>query len=71
MPQGSILELQFFLVYINDLTENFKCNGKLFADDASLFTVVLDPILAAKDMNHDLELLDSSNMQFYKKIHCF
>ena len=57
MPQGSILELLFFLVYINDLTKNLKCNGTLFADDASLCTVAQDPISAAKDMNHDLELI--------------
>ena len=42
-------------MYINDLTENLKCNVKLFADDTSLFTVVQNPITAANDMNHDLE----------------
>lgn len=40
MPKGSILGPLFFLVYINDLTENWKCNVKLFADDTSLFTVL-------------------------------
>ena len=48
----------FFLVYINDLAEDLRCNVKLFADDTSLFTVVEDSNAAAIDMNHDLELIN-------------
>ena len=40
VTQDSIQEPSFFLVYINDLTENLNCNGKGFADDTSLFKVV-------------------------------
>ena len=40
----------FFLVCINDLTENLRYNVKLFADDTSLFIVALD-------VNHDLALI--------------
>ena len=57
VPQGSILGPLFFLIYINDLTQNLKCSAKLFADDTSLFTTVQDPNLAASDMNHDLDLI--------------
>ena len=57
VPQGSILGPLFFFVYINDLTENLICNVKLFADDTSLFTIVRDPVSAAMDLNHGLNLI--------------
>ena len=46
-----------FLVYINDLTSNLKCNIKLFADDTFFVTVVHESSAAAEDMNHDLRLI--------------
>ena len=55
VSQGSVLGPLFFLLYINDLTNNLKCSVKLFTDDTSLFTVKPDPNLAASDMNHDLD----------------
>ena len=52
--QGSILGPLFFLVYINDLTDNLNSNVKLFTDDTSLFTEICDPIETTNVLNNDL-----------------
>ena len=49
----------FFPIYINDLTDDLKFNVKLFADDTSIFRVVDHSNVAASDLNHDLEALES------------
>ena len=38
----------FFIIYINDLSDDFFSNPKLFADDKSLFSVASDKDLTAK-----------------------
>ena len=49
----------FFLLYINDVKGNLKCNFKLFADDTSLFTIIHNSDQAASDLNHDLDIITS------------
>ena len=50
----SIVGSLFFLIYINDLTDNLSSNVKLFADDTSLFSQTCDPLETANVLNNYL-----------------
>ena len=43
VSQASMLSSLFFLIYINDFSENLKSTVKSFADDAPIFHVAKDP----------------------------
>ena len=64
VPQGSILGPLLFLIYINDLSENLVSNPKLFADDTSLFSVIFDKDLSAKNLNDDLNRINNWAFQW-------
>ena len=41
VPQRSILNTLLFVIYINDSSDNLLSNVKLFADDTSVFSVIM------------------------------
>ena len=57
-PQGSVLGLLLFLIYISDLLENLVLKCKLFADDASLFSIIHNKQLSAQNLNEDLNKIN-------------
>ena len=64
VPQGFFLGPLLFLIYINDFSEGLSTNAKLFADNASLFSVIHDSQTSANAFNKDLEIIHNWDFQW-------
>ena len=54
VPYDSILGPLLFSIYIKDLDHSLCSNTKLFADDASLFSIIHDSVIKTLELNIDL-----------------
>ena len=59
MPQGSILDPLFFILYINDLNNASMLDAILFADDTNLFISHNDPVYLINTLNRELDKLST------------
>ena len=66
MPQGSLLGLLLFLIYINEICDCLSTTAKLFANDASLFFIVKDVNSSTSHLNSDLSKIN--NWAFHLKM---
>ena len=64
VPQGSILGLLVFFIYINDLSDDLTTNVKVFADGTSLFSIVHKMNTSTTNLNDDLNKIQNWAIQW-------
>ena len=68
IPQGSIIGLLLFLLYINDLPELTKSDTFLFAYDIKIFRTIIDQNDQGI-LQHDLNALEQWSNKWLLKFH--
>ena len=56
--------ISFFLIYINNLSDNLESNIKLFSFGTSMFSVVSEPVTTTVTLNKDLDNVDLQGNQW-------
>ena len=64
VPQGSILGLLLFFLFINDIVDNINSTNTLFADDTSLYVIVDNPHDTTRQINADLQTVHQWTTQW-------
>ena len=54
VPQRSVLDPLFLVIYINDLTKAISSTNKLFPDDTSIFSIVNDIDVSEHELNSEI-----------------
>ena len=63
VPKGSILDHLLFLIYANDVKYNILSSINLFADDIALFQKIDNPLNDFRELNKDIDTLNSWSKQ--------
>ena len=58
VPQGSILGLLLFLIYVNDMKEAVKCKLILYADDSALLVSGKDVVKIEQVLSRELKAVN-------------
>ena len=56
VPQGSVLGLMFFILYVNDMQHAIRgSNIQLYADDTVIYSSGINPAVTAKNLQLNLD----------------